>query len=52
MDDKKKKDQEKEKQAPQMLDDDDLDEVTGGKMRGNIIITPTTPISKDTQDNV
>ncbi|MBR3629427.1 MAG: hypothetical protein IKN55_03030 [Oscillospiraceae bacterium] len=50
MDDKKKKDQ--EQQAPQKLDDDDLDEVTGGRMKGNVFITPTTPISQDTKDNI
>lgn len=43
---------EKDLQAPQELDDDDLDEVSGGTMRGNIVINKTTSISEDTKKNI
>ncbi|GEM_PF-5809238 len=36
----------------QELDDDDLDEVAGGTMRGKVATNKTTAISKDTKKNI
>lgn len=36
----------------QELDDDALDEVSGGTMRGNIVTNKTTSISDDTKRNI
>ena len=36
----------------QELDDDDLDDVSGGTMRGNIVTNKTTKISEDTKRNI
>lgn len=44
-----------EKKAPEVedekveeLDDTELEDISGGRMRGHIVATPTTDISEDT----
>lgn len=36
----------------ELLDDENLDQYSGGTMRNNIITTPTTDISDNTKNNI
>ena len=56
MDDKQKKVNQTEKPESQSeyseLGEDELLEISGGRMRDNVAITPTTDISNDTKKNI
>lgn len=52
MDNEKLNQLEDEDQLVEELDDDALDEVTGGAMQGKVFVTPTTDISDDTRSRI
>jgi hypothetical protein len=56
MDDKQKKVNQTEKPESQSeyseVGEDELLEISGGRMRDNVAITPTTDISNDTKKNI
>lgn len=45
-------DEKKDVKVPEEIDTEKLDEVSGGTMRGNVVIRDTTDISQDTKKNI
>lgn len=45
-------DEKKEVKAPEEIKTEELEEVSGGTMRGNVVIRDTTDISEDTKKNI
>ena len=52
MKDKNKKELEAKLEDCEVIDDDNLEQVVGGKMQGNIVINDTTPISENTKKKI